>query len=153
MKRKLITLFTFFLLLLDFSSAKVFASCGGVLTPGLNNWTATSNCTISNGLYSVWGVADINSRNITINSNAALIVDWKNDKMTFTTGKVEMSGNAVIYDAISGTYTSYNDTGTGIAHKWWRITNCATWTAWNPITRSNATARVNASYDGRLVCK
>lgn len=121
------------------------ANCWGAIENGLSNWTVASNCTISDWLYSVWGVIDVNSKIVTISSNAALIVDWKNDKMTFTTWKVLMSWNANIYSAISGTYVSYTQAG---------VTNCPSGTsAWNPITRSNATTKVNASRSGRVVCK
>jgi len=122
------------------------ANCWWVLENGLNNWTVASNCTISNGLYSVWWVIDVNSRTVTISSNAALVVDWTNDKMTFTTGKVNMSWNAAMYDALQHPYTPYTATS-------W-VTNCPSGTnVYNPIVRGTATTKVNASHNGRLICK
>lgn len=156
MKLRLITLIIFTLSLLAFNSTKLYANCGGVLENGLSNWTVASNCTISNGLFSVWGVIDVNTRTVTINSNAALIVDWQDDRMTFTTGKVLMSGNAAIHDALlpeNGWYNAYGDAGT-ISNLNNGITNCPSGTTvYNPIVRWNATSRVNASHRGRLICK
>jgi hypothetical protein len=92
---------------------------------------------------------------VTVASNAALIVDFTNDKMTFTTGKALLSGNAVIYDAYSGGRAWYNpDTPTGTSVSGGSYTNCPSGTsAWNPITKSNATTKVYASRRGNVICK
>lgn len=153
MKKKIFI--TFLITLLTLGNIKfLYGSCWGVLTNWRNNWTVGSNCTISNGIYSVWWVIDVNSRTVTIDSDAALVVDWNDDRMTFTTGKILMSGDAVIYDVISTDgYVPYDDTSTWVAVPWGRRTNCPSGTVYNPITRSSATTTVNASIDGRLACK
>ena len=137
-------------LLSAFTSMQVSASCWWVLTPGINNWTAASNCTVSNGLYSIWWDATIGTRTVTIASNAALIMNFDSKKMTFSTGKVLMSGGAVVYGNTAG-YQFYGPDSSVTTS-----TSCSSWQrAWNPITRNfiPSGTDVNASYSWWVVCK
>ena len=126
-----------------------YASCGGALTNGLEAWTVTSNCTISNGIYSVWGIIDVGSYTVTIANTAALVVDWEDDYITFTTWKILMSWNGTIHDAnmaVNGGYNPYSATS-------W-TTNCPSGTSvWNPITNSSSSTPYYASERWRLICK
>jgi hypothetical protein len=131
------------------STQHSYASCGWVLTNGLGNWTVASNCTISWGIYSVWWVIDVNSRTVTIANDAALVVDWNDDRMTFTTGKVLLTWNGTIHDGLlpeNGWYNPYTATS-------W-VTNCPSGTSvWNPITNSSSSTRYYVSRAWRLICK
>ncbi len=133
-----------------FAWSQVWANCGGVLTPGIWNWTVASNCTVSNWLYSVWWDATVGTRTVTIASNAALVMNFNSKKMTFSTGKALMSGGGVIYGNISG-YQWYSPAASQT-----NSTACPSWQkAWNPITRNfiPSGTSVNASYSWWAICK
>lgn len=145
--KKLILISILILSILLTSFRISYANCGWALEAGVGTWTVASNCTVSNGLYSVWDDVIVWSRTVTIASDAALLLDWANNKMTFTTWKVNMSWNGVMYWNHSEFTWYSNNTGGA-------ITNCPAWkTAWNPITRWNATTRVHASERWYIVCK
>jgi hypothetical protein len=147
--RKILLSILLLLWVLLSSTQTSYGSCGGVLTNGLGNWTVASNCTISWGIYSVWWVIDVSSRTVTIASDAALVVDWKDNRMTFTTGKVLMSWNGTIHDSQLAENGGNNPYG---ANSW--VTNCPSGTSvWNPITNSSSSTRYYASQAWRLICK
>jgi len=134
----------------------VWSSCGGALNNGRGNWTPGTNCTISNGLYSVWWDMTVAGNTITVSSNAALIMNLQSKKITFTSGRINLSGNGKIYGETTE-YTWYNpDTPTG---SWCgnggRCTSCPSGkSAWNPITRWFVNGNeVYASRRWWVVCK
>lgn len=153
MKRRIISLIVLLSFWLSFYS-QTYSNCGGALWNWQWNWTVGANCTISNGLYSVWWDMNTSSRTVTISSNAALIMPLKTRKITFTSWKILMSWNAVIYWNNSE-FKWYNpDTPTWTSIAWGSITSCPSWKrAWNPITRSFATTKVNASRRWYIICK
>lgn len=152
--KKIIFILILIVSLLFTSFQITYASCWGVLDDGLSVWTVASDCTVSDWLYSIWNDVIVWARTVTVASNAALLLDWNNNKMTFTTGKVLLQWNATLYWEHSE-FTWYNpDTPTGVAVTSGSYTNCPTWkTAWNPITNSNATIPVRASTKWYIPCK
>lgn len=154
MKRNIYLLIAFLFICLGNIITFSSADCGGALDNGAGNWTVAGNCTVSNGIYSAWGNTTIGTRTVTIASNAALITNLVSNTVTFTTGKIELTGNATIYGE-SSEFTWYNpDTPTGSSVNGGGITNCPAGTsAWNPITNSAATTVVHASRRGWVICK
>jgi len=152
---KKIIFIPFLIASLLFTSFQItYANCWGALTNGVSTWTVASNCTVSNGLYSIWNDVIVWARTVTVASNAALLLDWNNNKMTFTTGKVLLQWNGTLYGEHSE-FTWYNpDTPTGTAVTSGSFTNCPSWkTAWNPIVNWNATTPVKASRRWYIPCK
>lgn len=153
-KIKIIFFLSFLFILQIFP--QVTANCGGALDNWVSNWTVAADCTISNWLYSAWGNTIVGTNTITIASNAALITNFSANNMTFTTGKILMSGNAVVYGETTG-YTWYNpDTPTGTVVTGGSYTTCAPGTqAWNPITKNFIPSGtiIEASRRGWVICR
>ena len=122
-------------------------------------WNGTynveANCTWP-GNYKVYGDINVGTRTVTIPTGRVMGIDLNNQKITFTTGKILMSGTAKIDNSVSTRYkiqVPYTR-GTGV----FNVTNCPS--GFNVLNRINnntptgyqgSTVR-NVNQNGNLNC-
>lgn len=85
------------------------------------NYTVEANCTWP-GNYKVYGNIIVGDKTVTIPNGRVMGINLNNNKVTFTTGKILMSGSAKIDNSVSSRYYTTKNYTRGTSN--FNITNC-----------------------------
>jgi len=112
------------------------------------NYTVEGNCTWPTWGYKVFGDIIVATRIVTIPTGVVMGIDLATKKITFTTGKILLTGTAKIDNSVSTRY--YKSTPFTSGANSINVTPCSTLGAWYEVlNRHNATVPFN--YQGSTI--